>query len=77
MPDLDTAVAEAAQEAVETRNLTVCEYVVVAALTGWDSEGEQVTAVAVIPSDAPNHRLLGLVEAARLRFRQYELDPDE
>ncbi len=76
MADLDTAVAEAAQDATDTRNLTVCEYVVIAALTGWDEDGEQVTAVAVIPSDAPNHRLLGLVEAARLRFRQYELDDE-
>lgn len=48
------------------------EYIVITAQTGWDDDGEQLTAVGVChrDGDVPLHRCLGLAEYAAARYRK-------
>lgn len=68
---MDEAVAaEVHNEAEEHRatpGLTVTEYVVIAAASGWDDQGQEVTQVVVIPSGS-EHRIAGLLRHATVRM---------
>lgn len=78
--ELRDAVAKACHSEAETRDgeiirdLLLAEFVVVACRQGWDAEGEPVTQVFVIPADGPEHRILGLLRTAVLRFEADELN---
>jgi hypothetical protein len=50
------------------RGLTVTEWVLIAARQGWNEDGDPVSQVVIVPSDAPEHRLWGLVHEADARF---------
>jgi hypothetical protein len=54
--------------------LLLQEFVVVASLTGFDEQGNRITQVAIIPIDGPNHRIMGLLEEAKIRFEADMLD---
>lgn len=50
------------------KDMILSEFVIVACRQGWNRDGEPVTQVMVIPGDGPEHRILGLLHAAILRF---------
>lgn len=67
-PAVEALVAAARAEAGAAESLVVTEFLVIASATGWNGEGDDVTAVVLIP-DGPSHRMLGLIEEARIRFQ--------
>lgn len=71
-PDLDETVqrivaAELEGEQAE-QGMAVTEWVLIAGLAGWTGDGSPVSQVVIVPSDAPAHRLWGLVRDADVRF---------
>lgn len=71
---LDTAVAGAVLAESLTPGLLVKGYIVIAAATGFDNDGDQVTAVTILPGEMPVHECLGLIEHARIRFHANVLE---
>lgn len=68
--ELIEAVVHSAQADAGTRQDTVVgEFVVIASAHTFDEDGDPVTQVIVIPQDGPEHRILGLVEHARIRMQ--------
>lgn len=78
MSDHDEQVADIVRAEILARGddegLTVTEWVLIAATGGWDSAGDGVSQVIVIPSDAPVHRVWGLVRVADCRFHTLTVD---
>jgi hypothetical protein len=72
---LRKAVEEACRGEAETsdgeiiQDLVLSEFVVVACRQGWRSNGEPVSQVFIIPADAPEHRIVGLLVTAWKRFQ--------
>ena len=54
----------------------VTEYVIMAATSGFDSQGNPCSQTFLFSPPGPTHRILGLVEAGRLRLRSQMLDAD-
>ncbi len=77
--DLDQTVQQIINQENEkepdvVHGLTVTEWVLVAATAGWTGDGNPVNQVIVVPSDAPAHRLWGLVRDADARFNADALE---
>ena len=75
-PDLDKAVRtevhREAQAGGWTPSLVVTDYVVIAAATGWNDQGQEVSQVVIIPSGV-NHHIMGLLREATIRHDAYAL----
>jgi hypothetical protein len=80
LDELRTAVTKALTEEAArrggevVRDLILQEFVLVAHRTGWDSEGERISQVQIIPVDGASHRILGLLCEAEIRFQADVLD---
>lgn len=64
---------EAEVRTVARPGMIVTDIVVIAAATGYDADGEQVTGVYIVP-DASEHAMLGLLDHARIRVQASILD---
>lgn len=65
---VEAAVREATAESGTRDDLLVSEFLVIAATNGWDDDGNDVSQVVIIPEDGSEHRILGLLEHARIRM---------
>lgn len=50
-----------------SQSVTVAEFVVIAACIGWNTEGDEISQVTMIP-DGALHRIGGLVNEAKVRI---------
>lgn len=67
---VQAAVRQAQVDHDGARNMVLGEFVIIASAHGFDTEdGEALTQVAIIPRDGSEHRILGLVEHARIRMQ--------
>lgn len=73
MTDLRAAVEAAVLEEVDQAGV-VSEFVVIASVQAFGADGDDLTAVVVIPDGGSEHRVLGLIEHARIRLRAEILD---
>lgn len=71
---VETAVRAAEAEHGGRQDMLVSEFIVIASAHGFDDDGEPVTQVIVLPDGGSEHRILGLLEHARLRVRADILD---
>jgi hypothetical protein len=66
---VQAAVTREADEHRAEPGLALTEFLVLASAQGWNADGKPVAQVILIPSDAPVHRIVGLLVHAEERFR--------
>jgi hypothetical protein len=71
--DLRPAVEKAVLAEVDQAGV-VSEFVVVASVQAFGDDGDDLTAVVMLPDGGSAHRILGLLEHARLSIRADILD---
>ncbi len=62
-------IEEAAANGELEQQMMLSNFVIVAARTGVDPDGDPVTQVHVIPDGGSNHIMLGLLQEAQIRFQ--------